>query len=383
MCLMSVYLDNAATTPIAPEVVDAMLPVLQSGFGNPSSTHSFGRTSRALIETSRRSIARHLNCQSSEIIFTSGGTEADNMALYSSVSALGVKHIITSPLEHHAIGHTAAYLANLGQAKVSYVKNDEKGNIDLSHLEQLLESSKEKTLVSLMHANNEIATILPMKQVSAFCRKYDAFFHSDTVQTMGHYPFDLQELDIDFLTCAAHKLHGPKGIGFLYVNKKVKTCALIQGGSQERGLRGGTENVYGIVGMAKALDLAYEDVLAHQKYVQSLKSYMIEQLKTDFPDIAFHGEIDPERSLYTVLNVCFPKTDKGSMLLFTLDLKGVAVSGGSACSSGSAKGSHVLEGIGADMSRPNVRFSFSRYTTKEEINFALDQVRSVFEKTLV
>ncbi len=378
---MRVYLDNAATTPIAPEVVDAMIPVLKDGFGNPSSTHFYGRQSKALIETSRRTVAKHLNCQPSEIIFTSGGTEADNMALHSCVFNLGVTHIITSVLEHHAVGHTAEALAETGKVKVSYVNVDGKGHVDLQHLESLL-STGEKTLVSLMHANNEIATLLPLKRVSELCRKYQAYFHSDTVQTMGHYTFDLKELDIDFITCAAHKFHGPKGIGFLYVNKTVKAEALIHGGAQERGLRGGTENVYGIVGLAKAMDLAYEDVHGHQDHVQALKTYMIDQLKDSFSDIAFHGETDPERSLYTVLNVCFPRTEKAGMLLFTLDLKGVAVSGGSACSSGAAKGSHVLEGIHADMTRPNVRFSFSRYTTKEEIDYALEQVKIVFENTL-
>lgn len=378
---MRVYLDNAATTPIAPEVVDAMIPVLKDGFGNPSSTHFYGRQSKALIETSRRTVAKHLNCQPSEIIFTSGGTEADNMALHSCVFNLGVTHIITSVLEHHAVGHTAEALAETGKVKVSYVNVDGKGHVDLQHLESLL-STGEKTLVSLMHANNEIATLLPLKHVSELCRKYQAYFHSDTVQTMGHYTFDLKELDIDFITCAAHKFHGPKGIGFLYVNKTVKAEALIHGGAQERGLRGGTENVYGIVGLAKAMDLAYEDVHGHQDHVQALKTYMIDQLKDSFSDIAFHGETDPERSLYTVLNVCFPRTEKAGMLLFTLDLKGVAVSGGSACSSGAAKGSHVLEGIHADMTRPNVRFSFSRYTTKEEIDYALEQVKIVFENTL-
>jgi cysteine desulfurase len=378
---MRVYLDNAATTPIAPEVVEAMLPVLQNGFGNPSSTHFYGRQTKALIETARRTVAKHLNCQASEIIFTSGGTEADNMALYSSVNLLGVKHIITSSIEHHAVGHTAEAIAKQGLAKVSYVKIDAKGHVDLTHLEELLQSG-EKALVSLMHANNEIATLLPLKRVSELCRKYGAYFHSDTVQTMGHYTFDMKELDIDFITCAAHKFHGPKGIGFLYVNKNVKAEALIHGGAQERGLRGGTENVYGIVGLAKAMDLAYDDVVGHQQHVQGLKSYMIEQLKGLFSDIAFHGETDAAHSLYTVLNVCFPRTDKAGMLLFTLDLKGVAVSGGSACSSGAAKGSHVLEGIHADMTRPNVRFSFSRYTTQEEIDFALEQVKVVFEKTL-
>ena len=379
---MRVYLDNAATTPIAPEVVEAMLPVLKEGFGNPSSTHYYGRQSKAWIETSRRTIAKLLNCQPSEIIFTSGGTEADNMALFSSVHQMGVTHIITSEIEHHAIGHTAEAIAKSGDARISYVKVSKSGLVDLEDLERLLQTG-EKTLVSLMHANNEIATLLPLKVVSEMCRKYDAYFHSDTVQTMGHYFLDLKELDMDFITCAAHKFHGPKGIGFLYINKNRKAEALIHGGSQERGLRGGTENVYGIVGLAKAMELAYEDLEGHQKHVQGLKSYMIDQLREIFEDIAFHGEIDPEKSLYTVLNVCFPKTEKAGMLLFTLDLKGVAVSGGSACTSGAAKGSHVLEGIHADMSRPNVRFSFSRYTTKEEIDFALEQVKVVFEKTLV
>jgi cysteine desulfurase len=378
---MRVYLDNAATTPIAPEVVEAMLPVLKETFGNPSSTHFYGRNAKALIETSRRTIAKQLNCQASDIIFMSGGTEADNMALHASVFELGVKRIITTNIEHHAVGHTVESLAKFGHVALQLVNVDAKGNVDLTHLEDLLKDGI-PTLVSLMHANNEIATLLPLKKVSEICRKYGAYFHSDTVQTMGHYTFDLQDLDIDFITCAAHKFHGPKGIGFLYVNKKTKVGSFIHGGSQERGLRGGTENIYGIVGLTKAVELAYEDVSGHQNHVQSLKSHMIEQLKEMFSDVDFHGEIDPEKSLYTVLNVCLPKTDKAGMLLFTLDLKGVAVSGGSACTSGATKGSHVLEGIQADMSRPNVRFSFSRYTTKEEIDFALEQLNSIYIKNL-
>lgn len=378
---MNVYLDNAATTPIAPEVVDAMIPVMREVFGNPSSSHSFGRKAKALLETSRRIVAANLNCQPAEIIFTSGGTEADNMALQSAVHDLGVKHIITSPLEHHAVGHTAEFIHDSKNIRLSLVKVDEQGHVDLNDLERLLQTD-DKTIVSLMHANNEIGTLLPLKKVSELCRKHNAFFHSDTVQTMGHYAFDLEDLDVDFITCAAHKFHGPKGVGFLYVNKNTKINSLIHGGAQERGLRGGTENVYGIVGLAKAVELAYDDVEGHQKHVQSLKSYMINELRNYFDDIDFHGDIDPDKSLYTVLNVCFPKTDKGGMLLFTLDLKGVAVSGGSACSSGAAKGSHVLEGINADMTRPNARFSFSRYTTKEEIDYALEQVKAVFEKTL-
>ena len=379
---MRVYLDNAATTPLAPEVLEVMIPILSSEFGNPSSTHFYGRQAKASIETSRRKIAKLLNCKPSEIIFTSGGTEADNMALYSSVHQMGVKHIVTSTIEHHAVGHTVKAIEKEGSVRISYVKLDAKGNVDLEDLERLLQM-EDKTLVSLMHANNEISTLLPLQKVSQMCRKYDALFHSDTVQTMGHYSFDLQELDIDFITGAGHKFHGPKGIGFLYINKKAKAEALIHGGAQERGLRGGTENIYGIVGIAKALELAYDDVLGHQSHVQGLKSYMTQQLKTIFEDVYIHGESNPEKSLYTVLNVCFPKTDKTGMLLFTLDLKGVACSGGSACSSGAAKGSHVLEGINADPNRPNVRFSFSRYTTKEEIDFALKMIQEAFEVTLV
>lgn len=380
---MAVYLDNAATTPIAPEVVEAMIPVLKDGFGNPSSTHTFGRSTKALIETARRNIAKHLNCQPSEIIFTSGGTEADNMALNCAVNVLGVTRIITSRLEHHAVGHTAEHLREIDHVNVDYVENDEQGHINLQDLERLLKESDEKTIVSLMHANNEIGTLISLEAVNEICKRHQAYFHSDTVQTMGHYAFDLSALDIDFITCAAHKFHGPKGIGFLYANKKNKLGALIQGGAQERGHRGGTENVYGIVGLSKAMDLAYEDVAAHQTHVQGLKTYMITQLTERFPGVSFYGDIHPEKSLYTVLNVCFPPTDKASMLLFTLDLKGVAVSGGSACSSGSTIGSHVLAGINADMSKPNVRFSFSRYTTKAEIDFALEKIVESFEKTLV
>ena len=379
---MKVYLDNAATTPLAPEVFEAIAPILKSNFGNPSSTHYFGRNAKALIENARRSIARHLNCQKSEIIFTSGGTEADNMALLCAVKELGVKRFITSRLEHHAVGHTAESICHEFDVQLQYVNHCDKGNVDLEHLEQLLKESS-VTLVSLMHANNEIGTLLPLKEVALMCRKHNAFFHSDTVQTMGHYSFDLNELDIDFLTCAAHKFHGPKGVGFLYSNSNLKMIPMIHGGAQERGYRGGTENLYGIVGLSAAMDLAYSDLKAHQIHVQGLKDYMIQELKKNFSDVYFHGETSYEKSLYTVLNVCFPTSDKSSMLLFTLDLKGIAASGGSACSSGSTKGSHVLDGIQADMNRPNVRFSFSRYTTKDEIDYALREIVNIFEKNIV
>lgn len=378
---MNVYLDNAATTPVAPEVVEAMIPVLYEHFGNPSSTHAFGRQAKALIENSRRQIAQHLNCVPSEIIFTSGGTEADNMALHAAVTQLGVKRIITSAIEHHAVGHTAEALQHHENIELIHLKLDAKGNINLEELRALLQDAT-PTMVSLMHANNEIATLLPLAEVAQICRQHGAFFHSDTVQTMGHYAFDLAALDIDFITCAAHKFHGPKGIGFLYVNEKTRVNPLIHGGSQERGLRGGTENIAGIVGLAKAMELAYTDLEAHQQHVWGLKNYMIERLQVIFPEIAFHGETSYEKALYTVLNVSLPATAKAGLLLFTLDLKGVAVSGGSACTSGAAKGSHVLEGIAADMSRPNARFSFSRYTTKAEIDYALQQLEEVYQKNL-
>ena len=378
---MRVYLDNAATTPMAPEVVEAMSDVLRNHFGNPSSSHSYGRSSKALLETARRNIARHLNCSSAELFFTSGGTEADNLACHIAVQELGVQRIISTSIEHHAVGHTVEMYRDRFQVQLHNLKLDPQGHIDMEELESLLKDPI-PTLVSLMHANNEIATLNPLAQIAQLCRNYGAYFHSDTVQTIGHYAFDLKALEVDFITCAAHKFHGPKGIGFLYVNKRIKMAPMILGGSQERGFRGGTENLAGIVGLSKSFDLAYEDLQGHQSHVQGLKSYMMGRLKDHFSDIAFHGDTTPEGSLYTVLNVCFPPTHKASMLLFTLDLKGVAVSGGSACTSGATKGSHVLEGIGADMSRPNVRFSFSRYTTQEEIDFALEQVFSAFAVAL-
>ena len=380
---MKVYLDNAATTPVAPEVFEAMAPILKNDFGNPSSTHLFGRSSKAIIEQARRGVAKHIHCQPSEIVFTSGGTEADNMAMFTSVTELGVKRIVTSRIEHHAVGHTASHIQDKYKVELVYVDIDRAGNVDLHQLSNILEDSSKKTLVTLMHANNEIGTLMPIMEVSKLCRKYGAYFHSDTVQTMGHYNFNLQELDVDFITCAAHKFHGPKGIGFLYVNKSVHSKAFIHGGAQERGLRGGTENLHGIVGLAKAMDLAYTNLEAHQQHVFGLKKHMMDSLQKHFPNISFHGETSYENSLYTVLNVCFPETDKGAMLLFTLDLKGIAASGGSACSSGSSKGSHVLQGINANPNRPNARFSFSRYTTLKEIDYTVEQVADIFKNKVV
>lgn len=381
--MKKVYLDNAATTPIAPEVYEEMIPYLKNEFGNPSSTHSFGRQAKGTIETSRRKVAGYLNAKPSEIIFTSGGTEADNMVFNIAVNELGVERIITSEIEHHAVIHTVEDICRKNQLEFALVRLLPNGHVDIDHLKELLAKSDKKTLVSLMHGNNEIGNLLPLEQVSELCRQHNAYFHSDTVQTMAHYRFDLKALDIDFITCAAHKFHGPKGVGFLYLNNNIKGLPFIHGGAQERGLRGGTENLYGIVGLAKAMEVAYEDLEEHQQHVQNLKSYMIEQLKANIENVDFHGDTTPENSLYTVVNVCLPKTSKAAMLLFTLDLKGIACSGGSACSSGSNKGSHVLEGIHADTSRPNVRFSFSRYNTKDEIDFAVSILKEAFEKELV
>jgi len=371
---MKVYLDNAATTPMAIEVIEAMTEIMSTTFGNPSSTHSFGRDAKSLIENARRTIGKYINAEPKEIIFTSGGTEADNMAIVCAVRDLGVKHIISSPIEHHAVEHSLDNVkANLN-CKISLVKLDEKGNIDLYDLEELLRLSKEKILVSLMHANNEIGTLLPLKEVGELCRKYNAYFHSDTVQTLSHYPINLAELNIDFITCAAHKFHGPKGVGFLYKNKKIPMKPLIEGGAQERGMRGGTENISGIVGLTKAIELAHNDMDSHMLKVQELKTYMINELQSKIDGIDIIGETDPSKSLYTVLNVLFPKFAKQGTLLFMLDLQGIACSGGSACTAGANAGSHVLKGINTDVTRQNVRFSFSRYTIKEEIDFAIQKI---------
>lgn len=375
---MKVYFDNAATTPLDNEVLEAMIPVMKEQFGNPSSIHGFGRTTRALIENARKSIAKLLNASPSEIFFTSGGTEADNMAILCSVEDLGITHAITSKIEHHAVLHTLEVLEKKGKIKLSFVNLLPDGSVDLSHLEELLKNNS-RSLVSLMHANNEIGNLLPLDKVSELCQKYNAVFHCDTVQTMGHYPHDLQKTKIQFIVGAAHKFHGPKGVGFIYINSDISIHPLINGGAQERNMRGGTENLYGIVGIAKALEVAYRDMEDHQKHVQEVKSYMIEQLEKNIEGVEFNGASRGE-SLYTVLNVRFPHTDQAEMMLFSLDINGIAASGGSACSSGSNVGSHVLRGINVDLSRPSVRFSFSKYSTKEEVDYVVSKLKDIFVK---
>lgn len=376
--MKQVYLDNAATTPLAPEVADAMIPVLTDVFGNPSSSHATGRKAKALLETSRRDIASQLGCEPKSIIFTSGGTEADNLALRTAVRDLGCERIITSPAEHSAVIASAEKMSSLFGVQLDHVKHNEDASVDLDHLEELL-SNGPKTLVSLMHANNEIGVIQPLDKISAICIKYDAVFHSDTVQTMGHYPFSLDSLEIDYLTCSAHKFHGPKGTGFLYAHPKNKIRSQIVGGGQERGLRSGTENLQGIVGLAAAINLAYNNLDTHEKHVRSIKKRLVDGLVSRIPGVSFNANSDCESRLYTVLNVKFPPHPNSGMALFLLDLEGVACSGGSACSSGATMGSHVLNSLGFhDPERASLRFSFSHYTTEDEIDFALEAISKVF-----
>lgn len=374
---MNVYLDNAATTPLDPLVLEAMMPYMTNHFGNPSSTHAFGRKTKNAIEISRKKVADYLNAEPSEIIFTSGGTEADNMALRCGVMDLGVKRIITSSIEHHAVGHTAEHLRNHFNVQVEFVNLKEDGHVDVEHLEELLAKGSLKTMVSLMHGNNEIGNLLSLEIISNLCKKHKAYFHSDTVQTMGHYRFDMKTLDIDFITGAAHKFHGPKGVGFLYINKNTPIEYMMSGGSQERGHRGGTENLYGIVGLAKAMEIAHDHMEEHQVSIQGLKTYMKEQLEEMIPNIIINGEENSEKSLYTVLSVCFPLSERSTMFLFNLDINGVYASGGSACTAGSNMGSHVLAALPNSQNCQPVRFSFGRFTTKEEIDYALEKVREM------
>ena len=374
---MNVYLDNAATTPLDPIVLEAMMPYMTDHFGNPSSTHAFGRKTKNAIEISRKKVADYLNAEPSEIIFTSGGTEADNMALRCGVMDLGVKRIITSSIEHHAVGHTAEHLRDHFNVQVEFVNLKEDGHVDVQHLEELLSKGSLKTMVSLMHGNNEIGNLISLETISNLCKKHKAYFHSDTVQTMGHYRFDMKALDMDFITGAAHKFHGPKGVGFLYINKNTPIEYMMSGGSQERGHRGGTENLYGIVGLAKAMEIAHDHMEEHQVSIQGLKTYMKEQLQEMIPNIIINGDENSERSLYTVLSVCFPLSERSSMFLFNLDINGVYASGGSACTAGSNMGSHVLAALPNSQNCQPVRFSFGRFTTKEEIDYALAKVREM------
>mgnify|MGYP006203266953 FL=1 len=367
-----IYLDNAATTPMADEVIEAMVPMMREHYGNPSSTHAHGRKVRGIIEEARGTVAKLLNCAPGEIFFTSGGTEADNLALRGSVAKLGVQNIISSAIEHHAVLHTVEELHQMQNIGLDFVKIDEKGHVDMQHLGQLLQQ-KPHTLVSLMHANNEIGNMIDIQAVGEMVHNANGFFHCDTVQTMGHFPFDLNQGHIDFLAGAGHKFNGPKGCGFIYINKKNKIVPQITGGAQEREMRGGTENVIGIVGLAKALEIAYRDIDAKKQHITQLKTAMMDLLRQQIPGVSFNG--DPEgRSLYTVLSVSLPPNDMSSMLLFQLDLAGISCSGGSACSSGANGGSHVINSIHPGTDRSTIRFSFGKHNTLDEIQYTVNQL---------
>jgi cysteine desulfurase len=366
-----IYFDNAATTVLAPEVLDAMMPYLTEKFGNPSSIYSYGRETRMAVESARKTIAKILNAHPAEIFFTSGGTESSNTAIHAAVEDLGCSHIISSPIEHHAVLHTIEHFQKKKNVSVSHVKLLDNGHVDLEDLEKQLAASNKKTLLSLMHANNEIGNMLDIQVVGVLCKKYGAIFHSDTVQTVGHFPFDLQNIHVHFITGSAHKFHGPKGVGIVYINEKIKVSPLIHGGAQERNMRAGTENVYGIVGFARALEFATANQETETAFIKNIKLYMMQQLMKNIPGVMFNGDAYT-KSLYTVLNVSFPKTKNSEMLLVELDSKGICVSGGSACTTGEA--SHVISAINTNDDRIPVRFSFSKYNSLAEVDFVVGKL---------
>lgn len=373
-----IYFDNAATTALDPEVLEAMMPYLTEKFGNPSSVYSYGRETKMAIESARKSVAKIIGAKPAEVFFTSGGTESSNTAIRASVYDLGCKHIITSPIEHHATLHTVENLAKTGAVQLSFIKLDAKGHVDYDSLDDLLKANEGKTLVTLMHANNEVGNLLDVKRVGEICAKYGAIFHSDMVQTIGHYPVNLHEIDVHFVSSAGHKFHGPKGVGILYVNENVRINPLINGGSQERNMRAGTENLYGIVGYAKALEMATSRYESDSAYINDLKNYMCRQVTAAFPESTCNGDTQGD-SLYTVLNVSFPKTDKSDMLLFNLDMAGICVSGGSACSSGASSVSHVIKALhnGKSETMVPIRFSFSRHNTRDEVDEVIEKLKEL------
>lgn len=377
--MKNVYLDNAATTKVREEVILRMQDALVNSYGNPSSTHSFGRTAKTAIESARKTIAKQLNAFPSEIIFTSGGTEADNMILRCAVRDLEITTIITTKIEHHAVLHTAEELYEKGLVHLHFVDLDADGNPKMDHLKSLLTADDSKKLVSIMHVNNEIGNKVDINAISVLVKEHGAWIHSDTVQSIGHYPWNVKETPVDFMAAAAHKFHGPKGIGFAFIRKNSGMGCMISGGSQERGFRAGTESFHNIVGLEEAFILAYENLEAEQQYVSDLKTYFIKKVKNEIPEAKFNGlSGDLQRSTYTLVNVCLPvQPNKALMLLFHLDIKGIACSKGSACQSGSDKGSHVLSEILSeeDMNKPSLRFSFSKYNTKEEIDYTIDVLK--------
>lgn len=374
--MKKVYIDNASTTAMRPEVIQEMTKVMTEDFGNPSSTHSFGRNGKTILELSRKSIAKHLNCAAQEIIFTSGGTEADNWILRSAVEDLKIERIITTKIEHHAVLHTVLVLEAEYNVQVDYVKINTDGSIDLTYLSNLLAEEK-KTIVSLMHVNNETGTILDLDRVGVICKQYNVLFHSDTVQSVGKTEIDLQKIPVDFIVASAHKFHGPKGVGFAFVRKNSGLQPLIFGGEQEKGLRAGTEAVHQIAGMAKALSVSYENLEQERTQITDIKMYLIDQLKIHFPGFRINGKKD---DFYNIINIILPfSEDKTAMLLFSLDMKGIAVSRGSACQSGSVKPSHVLKEMlsETDLKLPNLRISFSHFNTKEDIDYLIQCLKTI------
>ena len=371
-----IYFDNAATTALDSIVLESMMPYMTEKFGNPSSIYSYGRETRLAVENARKSVAKILNANPAEIFFTSGGTESNNTAILTSIRDLECKHIITSVIEHHAVTHTVEHYVKSGMITASYVNSLAGGHIDLEHLESLLASANQKTLVSLMHANNEIGNILDIKKVGELCKKYNAIFHSDTVQTVGHFPFDLKEFHVHFITGAAHKFHGPKGVGLLYINQNIQVKPFIFGGGQERNMRAGTENIYGIVGFAKALEEASAHYDHDRNDISGLKKYMHEQLVNSIPGIGFNGDVWGN-SLYTLISASFPKSEKSEMLLFNLDINNICASGGSACSSGTEIGSHVIRAINNNTNQVTVRFSFCKHNTKDEIDIVVNKLKEL------
>ncbi|MCP4521192.1 MAG: cysteine desulfurase [Cytophagales bacterium] len=373
----TIYFDNAATSPMYPEVLEAMMPYFQDFFGNPSSTHKKGREVKAKLEQARKEVARCLNATASEIFFTSCATEANNTILKSVVKSYGTKHIISSSLEHHAVLYTLHYLEAIEDLTVHYVKHDSKGVLDLEHLKELLEKFP-NALVTIMHGNNEIGNLNPIKEIAELCQKSGAFFHSDTVQTIGHYALDVQELGLNALVGSAHKFHGPKGVGVLYLKAGSKLHSFIHGGAQERGFRAGTENIAGIIGLSEALSLTYQSLDKDKEYISSLKAYLIEQLRLEIEGVEFNGSEVFEESLYSLINISLPPLRNSGMLLFNLDLNNISVSSGSACSSGAQIGSHVLQALEVVAERPSIRCSFSKFNTKEEIDFFVKKLASLY-----
>jgi len=369
-----VYLDNAATSPLDPEVLEAMMPFLTEKFGNPSSIHQYGRETRAAIEKARKTVARYLNASPGEIFFTSGGTESSNTILNCAVRDLGVKRIITSHIEHHCVLHPVKYLERHQAVQVDFVSLHNDGSVDYEHLETLLREKSGKTLVALMHANNEIGVVTDILKVGSLCREYKALFFSDTVQSVTHFPLDLQEIPVDFITGSAHKFYGPKGTGFMYVRSDAMIRPMLQGGAQERNLRAGTENLYGIVGLGKAFELGCERMEDYKTHIEGLRRHMVDRLIAEFPGMKFNSPLEGDY-LYTVLNISCPPSPIGDILIYNLDIAGIAASSGSACSSGSNVGSHVLSALGKDPKRTAVRFSFSKFNTIEEIEYAIDQLK--------